>query len=317
MITVYNAANDLPDITQTWMAALWDKYPLSEFLLNNVLANPVHGQTGRHFVALEDGQIVGFIGTQVNPALNPAEPPLGYILGIAVRPEYQRRGIGKRLLTAAMDYFHELGVKRVMAGGKYPRIFPGAPDDLPGAKAFFLKNGWEATALDYDLGRRLGDYETPASVTERIRSEGVSLYEGTRDDVAEVLAFNDREFPGWADTYHYVASVGDYQDFLVARDPVRGVIGTLLMFSHQSQRVRCDALWRTIHGETLGGLGEVGIGKDERGRGMGLAMVAIGSEILKARGVSYANIGFTSLVDFYGRLGYKVWREYTILWKNI
>jgi predicted N-acetyltransferase YhbS len=204
-----------------------------------------------------------------------------------------------------------------MAGGKYPRIFPGIPNDLPHAHAFFIRHGWKETAKDYDLGRHLNDYATPQSVTERIMAEGVRLYAGTEADTDEVLTFNDREFAGWADTYHYVASVGDVQDFLVARDPAKGVIGTLLMFSHHSQRVRCDALWRSIFGETLGGLGEVGIGQSERGRGMGLAMVAVGSEILKARGVGYCNIGFTSLVDFYGRLGYRVWREFSIQWKTL
>ncbi len=316
MITIYNAA-DLAEMTRVWMAALWDKYPLSEFLLKNVLANPVDGQGGQHFVAREDDKIVGFVATQINPALKAGDPPLGYILCIVIHPDYRRRGIGGQLIGAATEYFQQSGVKRVMAGGKYPRIFPGTPNDLPGAKAFFLKQGWLETARDYDLGRRLEDYVTPETVLERIRAEGVELYAGTQDDVAEVLAFNDREFAGWAATYHYVASIGDYQDFLVARDPARGVIGTLLMYSHHSQRVRCDALWRNIFGETLGGLGEVGIGKAERGRGMGLALVAIGSEILKARGVGYCNIGFTSLVDFYGRVGYKVWREYNILWKTL
>lgn len=317
MIIVYDAANDLAGVARVWMAALWDKYPLSEFLLNNVLANPVQGQSGRHFVAREGDTIVGFIGTQVNPALKPSDPHLGYILGIVVHPDFQRRGIGAQLIAAAMQYFQEIGVRRVMAGGKYPRIFPGAPNDLPIAKAFLLKQGWQQTATDYDLGRHLGNFETPPSVIERILAEGVELYAGTQDDVAEILAFNDREFAGWASTYHYVASIGDVQDFLVARDPDRGVIGTLLMFSHQSRRVRCDALWRNVFGETLGGLGEVGIGKAERGRGMGLALVAIGSEILKTRGVGYCNIGFTSMVDFYGRLGYRVWREYSILWKTL
>lgn len=316
MITIYpyDPLHDLAAAHSVWQAAFGMHYPLTEFLLQSVTANPVRGQGGGHFVAGVDGRNVGFIATQINQTGD--NPLTGYILGIAVHPDYQRCGIGRKLLITALKFLIDEGCKNIMSGGKYPRIFPGIPSDLPNAQAFFEKQGWTLDQTDYDVYRDLTDYETPASITARIEAEGVRLYAGSEADAAEVLAFNDREFAGWAQTYHYVASLGDYQDFLVARDPVHGVIGTLLMFSPQSRRVRCDALWRTLWGESAGGLGEVGIGVDHRKRGMGLALVAVGSEILRARGVGHCNIGFTSLVDFYGKLGYQVWREYRIGWKR-
>lgn len=46
-------------------------------------------------------------------------------------------------------------------------------------------------------------------------------------------------------------------------------------------------------------------------------MVARASEILRERGARYAHIGWTGLVDFYGRLGYAVWREFQISRRDI
>jgi GNAT superfamily N-acetyltransferase len=317
MITPFHPIDDLPDATALWNAALGAQYPLTEKLFANVTRNPVPGQSGQHFIQRVNrtGQLIGWIGTQINP--NGANPTSGALLGIVVHPAYQRQGLGGELLNHVLDYFKSQGVTRVMSGGRYPRIFPGIPVDLPHAQSFMEKQGWLFDQTDYDLFRRLEDYQTPTGLLDRLNADGVRIYAGSQADRAEVLAFNDREFAGWASTYHYVASLGDDQDFLVARDPRRGVVGTLLMVTPQSHPQRVDALWKPLWGANAGGLGEVGVGKEERGRGLGIGLVAAGSEILKARGVGHCNIGFTSLVDFYGKLGYRVWRAYHIAWQTL
>ena len=314
-IAPFDSATDHPALAALWDVTLGDTYPLDAVTLANALANPETGQRGRHFLARIDNQLVGFIGTQINQVA--PHPPSGFILCIVVHPAFQRRGIGSALLHTATAYFREEGVTRVMSGGKYPRIFPGVPTDLPIAAAFFEKHGWLLNSVDADLGRDLHDFTIPLTIQARIESEGVSIAPGTAADTDEVLELNYRHFAGWADTYKFVASLGDYQDFLVVRDPLKGVIGSLIMVGPGSHPRRADAPWKAIFGANIGGMGEVGIAPDERKRGLGLAMVAVGAEVLCARGVGYCHIGFTSLADFYGKLGWTAWREYRIGWKEI
>lgn len=60
---------------------------------------------GEIFVEEQDNQIVGYITTQINRYTK-----IGWIPNIAVLPEYQRRGIGKRLIKKALDYFRSEGM---------------------------------------------------------------------------------------------------------------------------------------------------------------------------------------------------------------
>jgi ribosomal protein S18 acetylase RimI-like enzyme len=57
------------------------------------------------FVAEADGQVVGFITTQVRP-----EWGLGRIPNLGVDPRYHGRGTGKALLRHAFTYFNSLGL---------------------------------------------------------------------------------------------------------------------------------------------------------------------------------------------------------------
>jgi beta-N-acetylhexosaminidase len=316
-MAVYDAAPDPAGLHGVWAAALGAQYPIPAPRLGHVLANPLPGQAGRHAVAHVDGAVIGFASAQINPPGAPGNPPTGWLLGIAVQPEWQRQGVGAALLQVLTADLRARGVGRLTVGGRYPRIFPGVPTDLPGAQAFFERQGFHFDQVDYDLYRRLEDYLTPDHITERVQAEGVRIGPATEADVPAVLALNDREFAGWADTYRYVASLGDYQDFLIARDAERGIVGSLIMVGPGSHPARCDTLWSALVGDNIGGLGEVGVAASERGRGLGVALVAVGSELLKGRGVGHCNIGYTSLVDFYGKLGYQVWRTYHIAHKAL
>ena len=75
-------------------------------------------------------------------------------------------------------------------------------------------------------------------------------------------------------------------------------------------------LWTRLLGDDCGGLGAVGVAAGVRGQGIGTALVARGSDVLRERGVGNSCIGWTWLVDFYGRLGYRPWRSYAMSWRE-
>lgn len=306
----FEPARDWTDVCSLWERALGELWPLPPERLRAAITTPLPRQRGAQFVVRTTERALGFIAVQRSH--NPNNTYSGHVVCVMVDPDYQRRGIGSALLENATRWLKADGALRMISGGKYPRLWPGVPDNLPGALAFFQSCGWAMTKRDYDLGCALRDYQTPERLTAKLVAEKIQIEPATVGITSNILAFQEREFAGWADTYRHVISVGDLSDVLLAHDPDKGIVGSLLMYGPWSDAGRIDAAWTTLHGAMLGGLGEVGTAKDERGRGIGLGLVARGSELLKARGVSFAHIGYTSLIDFYGKLGYRIWQTYQI-----
>ena len=73
------------------------------------------------------------------------------------------------------------------------------------------------------------------------------------------------------------------------------------------------------HGSTnpQGNIVALYVAPEARRRGIGSALVARGSELLKARGASYSFIEWTWALEFYGRLGYSTWRSYAMSWRDL
>jgi len=65
-----------------------------------------------------------------------------------------------------------------------------------------------------------------------------------------------------------------------------------------------------------GQLGPIGVSKDARGKGYGGALLDAGLRYLRDQGVRGCVIDWTDLVDFYGKFGFKPYREYAILAKD-
>jgi predicted N-acetyltransferase YhbS len=65
-----------------------------------------------------------------------------------------------------------------------------------------------------------------------------------------------------------------------------------------------------------GQLGPIGVSKDVRGKGYGGALLDAGLGYLRDQGVRGCVIDWTDLVDFYGKFGFKPYREYAILGKG-
>jgi GNAT superfamily N-acetyltransferase len=53
-----------------------------------------------------------------------------------------------------------------------------------------------------------------------------------------------------------------------------------------------------------------------RGRGIGMALTARGTEIARDRGARTGFIGYTHLAGWYAKLGYTVWEEYIMSWSE-
>ena len=90
----------------------------------------------RTFVAVEDGDVVGFI-TLVE--VLSFDDPEGYVKmnGIAVAPEYQHRGIAQQLIERAESEARERGASSIGAASSFKRT---------GSQALLVKLGYEKSA---------------------------------------------------------------------------------------------------------------------------------------------------------------------------
>jgi ribosomal protein S18 acetylase RimI-like enzyme len=77
--------------------------------------------TNRHFSGMDPrlarvaevrGRVVGFIIGEIR-SWEFRQPPTGWITTMAVDPDYQRQGIGRRLVAEVLDYFREKGIENV------------------------------------------------------------------------------------------------------------------------------------------------------------------------------------------------------------
>jgi GNAT superfamily N-acetyltransferase len=275
-------AGDRPRLEALWEAALGGAWPVLPAGLDLLRAG---------VVAEERGVAVGVAATD----------PAGSIPLLLVDPAHQRRGVGTGLLAAALQRLAALGVRTVALGsGGEDYIWPGVPDDLPAAVRFFAARGWRWDHAVIDLVRDLRDYRPPAGTYQRARTAGVSLEVAGERELAAVLAFEAATFPTWLRWFERRDS-----SVLVARDAEGRVVGSLLF------RGPDDAfLFAPLLGARAGTIGCVGVADHAQGQGIGSAMVARASELLRREGTRACHIGWTLRQDFYVRVGYAPWRRY-------
>jgi ribosomal protein S18 acetylase RimI-like enzyme len=289
---------DRPLLLRLWEAALGSVWPLLpdalDLVKEGLVAEQGDGGTLRGSGPGEDDRIGRGVGIV-------AVDPAGSILLLVVDPAYQRRGVGTRLLDAGMARVGQLGATTVaLGGGGNDYIWPGVPDNLPGAVGFFRARGWGFDHTVIDLVADLRGYEAPAGVGERARRAGVSIEVMAGPERAEVMAFEAATFPDWVGWFERLDS-----SVLVARDRAGAVAGTLLFRGPLGATI-----YEPLLGPGAGTIGCVGVAAPARGAGVGSAMVARASELLRDAGTRACHIGWTRRERFYTRVGYAPWRRY-------
>jgi GNAT superfamily N-acetyltransferase len=277
---------DRPGLERLWMAALGDVWPVLpaglDFLRTGVVAEVA-------------GEPVGVV------CIEAGDDGEGGVQLLLVDSAVQRRGIGTRLLEAGIERLRADGATSVALGsGGHDYLWPGVPDDLPAAAGFFAARGWRLDDSVIDLTADLRGYQPPAGVGERPGRAGVSIGVMAERDRAEVLAFEVATFPHWMVWFERLGA-----SVLAARGRTGAVVGTLLFSGPPGATI-----YEPLLGPEAGTIGCVGVADAARGAGVGSAMVARASELLRDAGTRACHIGWTRRERFYARLGYRPWRRY-------
>jgi len=210
----------------------------------------------------------------------------------------------RALLSAAIERLRAGNATSVSAGsGGDFYIWPGVPCDLPGAVRFFASRGWQRSYETVDLVTDLRRYRPPPGVYRNAGEARITISQPGRGRVAEVLAFEAAAFPSWSRWFGRSGPAG----MLAATDDAGRVAGTLLLDGPGADTVLAPVL-----GPAAGTIGCVGVAPPRQGKGIGTALVARASEILRDAGTRNCHIGWTTRETFYRRAGYEPWRRYVM-----
>ncbi|HEY0638281.1 MAG TPA: GNAT family N-acetyltransferase [Pseudonocardiaceae bacterium] len=272
-------------VTRLWSGTLAPTWP--------VLPGAV-AALGPGVVAESGSIVIGVAAAAVHPSGRG-----GGVSLLLVDPGWQRRGVGTRLLDAAVD---SLGtVPEVRAGSGGPAvIWPGVPLDLPDAVAFFTARGWTSRHDTVDLTQDLRGYVDPPFVPAGV----ATAMEPVGD---EVLAFQAEHYPEWLATYRASRATA-----VTARASGGALVGTLLAATGAAVTHPCAPLL----GPDPGHLHCVGVAPAAQGRGIGTLLVAHASRALRDAGTRVCLVDWVVRTGFYARLGYRPWRSYRMFRLN-
>lgn len=292
-----------------WQEAVGDRYPILPALWAAVTAGDPGFRPGDLHVAMEGDLPVGFVLTkQLREAFLGSEryDAVGWVSLMAVAPAYQRRGVGRRLLAAAEAGLKDAGVRRVILGGSFHHVMPGVPEVLPAALAFAEKHGYALGGTVWDVRRDLGTGSALPTVADE---PGVVFRPCEPGRVAELETFLEAVFAGrWArDVRQFLAGGGDPGTVMVLE-----VDGAIAGFAWLHPPGSPGALRWAGFSPGMAALGPIGVSEAVRGRGLGLGLLVAGLSWLEAEGARDTVIDWTTLLEFYGRVGFEPWLAYRL-----
>ena len=263
-------------------------------------------------IAVVDGQIAGAayaVRRLIAADADDLEPTSGWIPFFFVHPDHRNRGIGRQLLTAAMDWLRAQGRSEVFFSSYTPNYFlPGLdaaryPEALRLLTSVGFERRYDAVAMD----RRLVGYEIPAEIRHRVdalHAEGYRFGTPTGDELTALIAMARTAFnPDWARAIREAVVAGLPQNrIVVAREPTGRILG-----------------W-AMHGAYEGVLerfGPFGVLPESRGTGLGKVLLHVTLERMVAAGAHSAWFLWTGEETAAGQLylktGFEITRTFTIL----
>ncbi|MBS4195997.1 GNAT family N-acetyltransferase [Lederbergia citri] len=302
--------NRLNELVDLWNREFSAEFPMrKELFKQNSFEDENVFLPGSWMAVNDDDDVIGFIISKrwQDPMPVPMPTDVGWIQVLVVNKNERNKGIGSLLVEKAESALKADGAKEIQLGGDPLHYFPSVPAEYEKSGKWFEQKGYEYVGNEYDL---LANYD-PSVKSEMPALDGVEIEVLTLEDKGEMLTFMNRVFPGrWEyETIRYFQKGGTGREFVVLKKAGR-IIGSCRISDEHSPVIYNNVYWAPLFSEPLGGIGSVGVDSAERGNGYGLAAVLAGIAILRSRGINKIVIDWTTIVDFYGKMGYQIWKEY-------
>lgn len=302
----------LSAIVRIWNDACGPDLAITQRLIDYNTRPPTDAIQAGQIATIDDAPASFILATALPNDPQTSPPQLGWIDALAVLGNQQKRGIGTRLLTWAEDWLCAHGCTRYRLGGSLHPFTPGYPVEL-GSVSFFLKRGYAERAgstQTWDVARDLNNYAPAAYATN------ATIHPARPGDENAIAEFFARDFPGrWRYEFQEFVKVrGRMSDYILLLT-TRGVDGFAQVTLQDSERP-IDRFFMHRLPQPWGQLGPIGVSKDTRGKGYGGALLDAGLRYLRDQGVRGCVIDWTDLVDFYGKFGFKPFRQYAMLIKG-
>jgi len=302
------------DLARVWNRALGEHFPLDTRLIRQNIEGAPSFQPEDSTIVLRGDDVAGFIVTKRFREQDPLLATLGsvgWIDALIVDPAHQRQGLGRDLLAWAVYRLRSNGAGTIHLASALRHFFPGVPLELPGLVDYFAGAGFSQVGVAHDLHGDLRGFVAPPSARAAVAAVDGVVHPCRVQDMPALHAFLAAEFPGrWRyDIARYLTMGGDPAMVIILRqgDAVAGFAQI-----HRAGRgyQGPPAYWRGVRGPRPGGLGPIGVAASMRGKGVGLALLQLALEEAARRGVEDGVIDWTSLLDFYARVGFAPWKSY-------
>lgn len=290
------------------LAGFWNEFAPEKYWIDgeqlrlNTVNSPVF-DWGSSAIEVADGEILGFVSVKKSAsALYPGpDQDVAHLSCIAYcDPQY-----GIDLMAEVKTLLTNRGCSKLQFGQDSRHFFPGCPTDFAALSGFLTVEGFSEGGEVVDLERSLIGYTNKCHVPP-----GDEMRAMTTQDIPALAAFFDREFPyRWKyDTMNKVEIEGPSCVFGLFHGS--RVDGFALVQDYTNKAPIGGAVWHVNLGSKWGALGAIGLAKDQRGRGSGIALLGCALEYLRDRGVDRCIIDWTGLIEFYGKQGFEPTRRY-------
>ncbi|MEU2777791.1 GNAT family N-acetyltransferase [Streptomyces sp. NPDC007162] len=270
-------SGDGPRLVEAWARSAPADPITPDRFRSLVLLDPNFDPDGLR-IAVDGDRVVGaaYAVRRLTPmAGTDLEPEQGWIPFFFVAPDARRRGLGRRLLTEALDWLAGHGRTRVDFSSYTPNyVFPGLdaeayPEAAGLLDALGFRTLYEAAAMH----RALVGYRVPADVLRRaaeLTGRGHRFATPADDDLVDLLALAGSHFgPDWACTIRACLTTGTPLDRIVtARDPAGRMVGWAMHGAFDSVDER---------------FGPIGVLEEMRGTGLGEVLLHLVLERMRAR----------------------------------
>lgn len=258
------------------------------------------------FIALENNRVIGFLLATKRkfPYLERGlEPTKGWINVMFVDQNYNRMGIGEKMVNHAESKLKAMGVETIVLGAYSPNyFFPGIDQEhYREAISFFNKLGYQPGQESYSMCKTLHGYQiSKEALDKRLKAQalGFSFIPFEYKYALELLEFLKQEFGGgWKRNALISMQNNEAEDcMLLALNPEQKIVGFCM---------------RKMDGNPMR-FGPIGVKKEVRNYGIGGILFDLMQLEMEKRGIYHLYFISTDAPGrrFYERHGVEVFRTY-------